>query len=436
MDHLLDNILNKLTKQVDHAEVYAEKIISTDVDILNDKINHAKDEDIYGIGIRIFKDQKQGFAYTTNIDRIDETINQAINNSKLNHKDENLVMIDNSKKYSQIKGLYNKDVIDMDVEDAIEYSQTLIDLTKDAKCNPTSGGFSTTVSEIQIMNSNGIDVKEQQTGCGASISVNVDDNDVVSSAYYYDLSHSVNIDLENIVQKATKLALDSRNAKPTQTRDSNVILNHTAAVSLLGTFLSAIGSENVQRGRSLFKDKLEMQVANENFTLTDDGTLDYALNSSIADGEGMPSEKTTLIEDGILKSFIYDAYHAKKDEADVQTTANAVRDSYSSTPSVGFTNLKLDFKDVVKVSDIQDGIIVDNVMGAHTANPITGDFSVEVLNAFEIRNGEIANPIKKGMISGNIFEIMKDAKAVDSEIRQVGSCITPQILADNLRIIG
>ena len=113
-----------------------------------------------------------------------------------------------------------------------------------------------------------------------------------------------------------------------------------------------------------------------------------------------------------------------------------MRDSYSSTPSVGFTNLKLDFKDVVKVSDIQDGIIVDNVMGAHTANPITGDFSVEVLNAFEIRNGEIANPIKKGMISGNIFEIMKDAKAVDSEIRQVGSCITPQILADNLRIIG
>ena len=78
MDHLLDNILNKLTKQVDHAEVYAEKIISTDVDILNDKINHAKDEDIYGIGIRIFKDQKQGFAYTTNIDRIDETINQEI----------------------------------------------------------------------------------------------------------------------------------------------------------------------------------------------------------------------------------------------------------------------------------------------------------------------------------------------------------------------
>ena len=75
-------------------------------------------------------------------------------------------------------------------------------------------------------------------------------------------------------------------------------------------------------------------------------------------------------------------------------------------------------------------------MGAHTANPITGDFSVEALNSFEIKKGSIENSIKKVMISGNIFDIMMDVKALEGDIRQIGSCITPKIVADNLRIIG
>ena len=259
---------------------------------------------------------------------------------------------------------------------------------------------------------------------------------MVSSAYYYDIRHDKNIDLELIAEKSTKLALDSRNAKPTTTRNATVVLDHTATVSLLNTFFSALNSENKQRNRSKFKDELNKQVASSNFTLTDDGTIPGALCSSIADDEGTPTEKTTLIEDGILKNFIYDTYHANKDELDLSTTANAVRAGYKSTPTVGFTNLKLDFNDKLAISDITDGIIVDSVMGAHTANPITGDFSVEALNSFEIKKGSIENPIKKVMISGNIFDIMMDVKALEGDIRQIGSCITPKIVADNLRIIG
>lgn len=436
MNQLLDNVLSKVDKQVDQAEVYMEQELSTDVDILNDKIDHAKEEDIIGIGIRVIKDQKQGFAYTTNLNKIDETIVRAIDNSKLNNTDENLTIIDNNKQYSKINGLYDKNLENINLQEAIDYSNELIDLVKEKKCNPTAGGYGVGLSNINIVNSNGVDVSETTTSCGASVSVNVEDGDVVSSAYYYDLSHDKNIDLNLIADKATDLALNSRNAKPTETRNTSVVLNHTAAVSLLNTFFSALNSENKQRGRSRFKDNLNEQITSENFTLTDDGTIPGALRSSISDDEGTPSQKTTLIEDGVLKNFIYDSYHAKKDEEDVSTTANAVRTSYSSVPTVGFSNLKLSFKDSTNISDIQDGVIVDSVMGAHTANPITGDFSVEALNAFEIKDGFIANPIKKVMLSGNIFEIMKNVVAVEGEIRQLGSCITPRILANNLRVIG
>lgn len=432
----MESILKKIETQVDDAEIFTEKLTSTDVDILNDTVNHTKEEEIYGIGVRIIKDKRQGFAYTTNKSRIDETIKQAIRNSKINDKDENLVMIEGGQKYSKVDGLYDKKLIDVDLESAIEFSEDLIKQTIENGCNPTSGGYGASVSEIKLLNSNGVDIEEIQTGCGASVSVNVEDGDVMSSAYYYDLSHEDNLDLYKISQKACDLALKSRSAKPTQTRNTKVVLNHTAAVSLMSTFLSALNSENTQRGRSLLADKIGEQIATESLTLTDDGTIQGAMDSSIFDAEGTPSMKTTLIKDGILESFIFDAYYAKKQGEDTKTTSNAVRDGYASVPCVGFTNLKLDFKDESSIYEIQDGIMVDSVMGAHTANPITGDFSVEVMNGFEIQNGEITTPIKKAMISGNIFQIMKDACALEGEIRQIGSCITPRILADNLRVIG
>lgn len=432
----LDEILKNLTKKVDCAELYLEQEESTDVDILNDKVNTAKEESIKGIGIRIIKDQKQGFAYTTNFDKIEHTINQAINNSKLSNTDEHLIMIDNVKEYKKVSGLYDKKLENYELKEAIDFSKLLIEQVKEKNCNPVSGGISVAKGSFTILNSNGVKVTESSTSCSASIEVNVDDENTVSSAYDFDSSHSYQLDSQKIIENATSLALNSRFAKPTQTRDTQVVLDYFAASSLLGTFLSSLTSENKQRGRSHFKDKLNQQVTTENFSLYDDSTIPGALGSSICDDEGTPSQKTTLIEDGILRNFIYDAYHANKDELDVETTSNATRSGYSSVPTVGFSNLQFDFKELNTVEDITEGVIINSVMGAHTANPITGDFSVEARNAFEIKNGEITTPIKKMMISGNIFDIMKEAKAATKEVRQLGSSIIPKLYVNSLRVIG
>ena len=80
--------------------------------------------------------------------------------------------------------------------------------------------------------------------------------------------------------------------------------------------------------------------------------------------------------------------------------------------------------------------MVTDVLGAHTANPISGDFSVEAMNAFLIKDGEIEGPVKKAMLSGNIFEILKDVKGISGEKRQLGPFIIPQLLCSNLRVVG
>jgi PmbA protein len=113
-----------------------------------------------------------------------------------------------------------------------------------------------------------------------------------------------------------------------------------------------------------------------------------------------------------------------------------MRTSYGDVPSVGLSNFILDFDGVSGISEVNNGVIVTDVLGAHTANPISGDFSVEAMNAFKIENGEIKHPIKKAMISGNIFQSLVVASAASAEKRKLGPFVLPKILIENLRVVG
>ena len=113
-----------------------------------------------------------------------------------------------------------------------------------------------------------------------------------------------------------------------------------------------------------------------------------------------------------------------------------MRSSYADMPNVGFSNLILEFGEHEEISQVKNGLLVYDLLGAHTANPISGDFSVEAMNAFKIENGEITDPIKKAMISGNIFQAFKDAFATSKETRQIGPLVLQPIMVSQLRVVG
>lgn len=219
-----------------------------------------------------------------------------------------------------------------------------------------------------------------------------------------------------------------------ETKDMDIVLDYHAAAGLLGTFVSAVNADNVQRGRSMLADKMEQKVLSSNISIFDDGTLESGLNSSRCDGEGTASEKTTLVENGVLKGFIYDLYTANKGQT--KSTGNGSRSSFTETPSVGVSNIVVDFNNERDLSELKDAILVTDVLGAHTANPISGDFSVEANNAFIIKDGEITAPVKKAMLSGNIFELLKTAEKIKSNVRQYGPFVIPKILVHDLRVVG
>ena len=403
------------------------------LDSLKDELNFAKEEIEFGIGVRIIKDNKIGFAFTSNMDMIEETGLQAIENSKLTKIDENYAFAE-VEKVKNVKNVYDAKFDDLSVDESVEFLKDAIAIATDSGCEVTGSGFSAGGGKSLIINSNGVSIENEGTGFGLGLSVTIQKDGEIATAYNSQSSRFFDIDAEKLASDVCNLAKSSLNTKPVETNDYDVVLDYYASIGLLNTFLNAFDGENVLRGRSILKEKLGQEITSPSLSITDNPLLEKGMYTSKCDGEGSVSQKTDLIKDGILNSFIYDIYTANK--ADTKTTSNGLRGTYITTPTISPTNLEFKFDEMKDLSEIEEGVLTTSVLGAHTANPISGDFSVEASNAFKIENGEVAYPIKKAMISGNIFEIMKSVEGLKSEIKQYGSFIIPKLLVHSLRVVG
>jgi len=433
MMQISEETLDLAMKYADHAEVYMEKEKSVNVEIQKNVVDFAKEVLTLGLGVRVILDGKMGFSHTTNMDNLKKTVENAVFNAKSNIKDENFSFASKSK-YKPVKGAYHKKIETLGIDESVEFAKTMIDVVEEEKCQPTSGGFSAGCLETLIVNSEGVISTDRSTLFSGFMSVNTKDGDGLSTAHESDSSRYFDIDAEWIAGEACRISKDSLKGKSIKTRNMDVVLDYHAGAGLLGTFVNALNADNVQRGRSVFAEKIGERVVSPSLSIYDDGLLEKGLNSSTSDAEGIPSQKTTLVDKGVLKSFLYDIYTSNK--GNVKSTGNGMRSSFADTPSVGLSNFIVDFDDFMEISDIKDCLLVTDVLGAHTSNPISGDFSVEAMNAFKIDNGEINYPIKKAMLSGNIFQSMSKASAISKETRQIGSFIIPRFLINDLSVVG
>jgi PmbA protein len=430
---LANQALDQALKSADQAEIYVEIEEGVDASIQKDQVDFAKETFALGVGIRVILDKRMGFAYTTQMERLLETVEKAIYNARANLTDENFAFASKSD-YAPVKEIYDPKIKVLELEETVELGKSMISTVLEKKCQPTSGGFSAGHSQTLMINSEGAVCEDIATVFSGFIAVNAPDGEGVSTASEGDSSRKMDINPEKIAEKACKLALDSRGGQRVETGDMNVLLDHHATAGLLSTFSQAINGDNVQRGRSIYADQVDNPVLSPSLSIYDDGTITGGLNSSRGDGEGTPSQKTVIVEDGVLRNFLYDIHTANKGK--IQSTGNGMRYSFADIPSVGLSNLILDFKDFESISDIKNGFLVTDVLGAHTANPISGDFSVEAMNAFKIKEGEVVYPVKKAMLSGNIFATLKEARAASQKTRQLGPFIIPPLFIPSLRVVG
>lgn len=431
-----ENAEKAISKYCDNYEIYLEKEEILQFDAQKSNLEFAKEEISLGIGIRVIIDNKLGFAYTSDMEKIENLAEKAFSNAKLNEKDENFCFCEKSTP-TKVNNIYDSKFENIQIGESTDFLESIIHICEEEGCEPTSGGFSASKSENLIVNSNGVSASNKSTEFSAFIALNAEEGDEKSTAYDGISSCFFNLNGEELARATCKIAKDSIGGVNVETSDMDVVLDYHAAVGLLNTFINAFNADNVQRGRSILADKIGKQIVDTNLSIYDDGTFDGGLNSGFYDDEGTGSKKTQLVENGILNGFIYDCYTAKKaNDENINSTSNGFRGSYVGTPSPSPSNVIFDFSEKIDISEIKKGFLATDVLGAHTANPISGDFSVESNNGFLIEKGEITKPVKKAMVSGNIFNALSNCEGVISQIKQYGPFIIPKILCKDLRVVG
>lgn len=419
----------------DEAEIYCIRGRAVTIDVQKNEIDLAKESLISGIGIRAIVKGAVGFSSINDQSRAKEACILAVKSARVRQGDPEWSGLPEKKEPPVVRNICDTKLVNIDIESCIEYTARMIEGAKSLpSVSPTSGNFLCLNSNTLILNSNGVEVEEEDTFVNASIDTS-SKGAQISTGSEFDASRMLDIDFYRIGESAALLAARSQNGVCAGTGDMPVLLEPMAFADILeNTFLPSLNADNVQKGRSALIGKKGSMIAHEKLSLIDDGTLSGGIGTASTDDEGTPSRINDLLKNGTLNSFIYDCYTAGKEKR--ESTGNAVRCSFTSTPSISIRNLIVKYPTSDVTGEIKEGVLVNTVIGAHTANPISGDFSVEARNSFLIKDGEVASPIKSMMISGNIFELLKNIDGAGKDIRKVGNVITPTVRVSKLKVIG
>jgi len=248
------------------------------------------------------------------------------------------------------------------------------------------------------------------------------------------------IDPDAVGHEAADRALALHGARQPASRRCPVVLDPHAAASFASVIGRTLSADAVQRGRSLFAGKEGEQIADPALRLLDDGTDPEGLATAPFDGEGVPQRRTPLIEDGKLRTYLFDSYTARK--AGRSSTGNGTRGSYRAPPSVGATNLLVEpgadtTADLIRQAG--DGLYVMGVSGLHSGvNTLSGSFSVGATGRV-IRGGELAEPAREMTIASDLVSMLTAVERAGAEARWVpfgGSVKAPALLVREMTIAG
>jgi PmbA protein len=433
-----------LKKGADEAEAFTYQGLTTTVVIERGQIARSTRIIDRGLGVRTIIKKSIGFSYTNVLGSkaaIEETIQKALSSAKASKPDEDWHGLPAKKSSKTVKNTYDSKIVELHSEDLVDAASLMLDAAEkvDKRVFPIEGGLGASYLSRAIANSNGVAAFDHGTIIECSLAtIGQEAGEVTPVCFEFNVERRYAIDPEWVGKEAARLAVSALKAKKIETKNMNVIFSQFALQELLYfTLISAVKADYVQRNQSAFRGKIEEKVASENVTIYDDGLLEGGIRTWEFDGEGVPQQKTLVIERGVLRNFLYDNYTAKKE--DKESTGNASRAGYLSTPDLEATNFRLipgRKSPEELIGGVNDGLLVYSLQGAHSSNPASGDFSVVATPAWKIENGKIAYATKGTMLAGNIFQTLKNVSELANNERKIGQLVAPWVLVDNVRVIG
>ncbi|MGC1430852.1 MAG: metallopeptidase TldD-related protein, partial [Candidatus Sulfotelmatobacter sp.] len=239
---------------------------------------------------------------------------------------------------------------------------------------------------------------------------------------------------EQVGKVAAERTLRRLGARKAKTAQVPIIFDPMVATSILEHIFEGVNGDSVYRGASFLAGKLGQKIAGANVTIIDDGTIPGGFGTSPFDGEGIPTRRTVVVENGVLNSYLLNTYTAKK--LGLQTTGNASR-GLAGTPGIGPGNYFLQpgaRTPKQMISEIKEGLYVTEFLG-HGANLVTGDYS-RGASGLWISGGEFAYPVEEITVAGNLKEMFFNISEIASDLEFRGSVASPTLRIDSLTVGG
>ena len=420
---------------IEQWEIVAYQSYGHQLDIEAGKISLAAGGGEGGYGIRVVEGGRFGYAYLVDVESAESALKQAMDIARASPSVAGFVL-PSAEDAPQVDGLFDQRILDLGPEDLLEQADAILSevASLDARAVVTGGGLGVGATASAILSSEGIESSGITTSHGIGVQVSIDANDELTSSYEGDSSRQLLPDVPSSVASAVHWAQVTRGPIQVDTapQDAPVLMTSEGFSPLFSMVVpTALRGDRLVRDESFWSGKQDTKVLAEDLSLVDDGRMIGGKSAGSRDGEGVPTRRQVLVDSGRLVGSLWSTRDAAQQVAEgrieaAHTTGSAVRGGHQAPPGTGCKDFTMTSKKGGHSQDallerMNDGYIVHSVMGAHTANPTSGDFSVTTSTILRVENGEILGPVKQAGLSGNLAGALLGDVHLGDDVRIQGS---------------
>ena len=429
------DLLSTLRSRADQVEVVEVASESTQVGFEANRLKSSQIEGTKGVAVRVVVDGRLGFAASSDMSALDKLVTNALESAA--YGDVIAIAFPGPQVAPEVL-TYDRTITDLPIPRLVEIGQQVIDhilaIEPDAQLNVN---LERGVQRVSIRNQAGADVSFERSPLSMVVEVSrVKGDDVL---LMFDIQGTTVWDEDYMAfvrRLGRKLELAKRSAT-IQSGRMPVLFAPNGALVLGLPLMLGVNGKNVYTGISPIRDKVGDRLFDDRLTLVDDATIDGKFESASHDDEGMAHRRNVLIENGVLRGFLYDLKTAV--QSGVESTGNASRGLFDP-PSPSPTNLIFQTGDTPVddiIAGIDEGLLVEDVLGLGQGNVISGAFSNSLSLAFKIEKGEIVGRVKDVSIAGNVYELLREIAAVSQESEWVYNRFSlPYLLLPDVNVVA
>lgn len=416
-----------MAKGASSCELFHLSSVRTDVDYEAKRLKSVQSTEERGAALRVIKDGRFGFATSTKLEEAERLANDAIATAE--YGDEATFDFAGEAALPEVP-IYDEKVAGLGVEDMMTRAEDGIAriLEYDGKINAESSS-QRMIQTVRVLTSEGLEASFERTlykfYLGGRL---VEGTNFLDCSAYYGGS-ALDVDGSHLVENVIRDFKRGRKNADVTSGPTNVLFTPQAVADIMMALHAAVDGSIVDRGISPLGDKLGQTVYDPRITIYDDGLAKDGYGTGRFDDEGVPMQRTPVVENGVLSSFLTDLRTSHR--LDLPRTGNGIRarrlvltKDLGKIPAPEITNWEMaggEKPHEELVSDMEDGVVVDSIMGVLMSNLIAGDFSGNVAYGLRVTGGKIQGRIKDTMVAGNLHRLLKDnVVAISSDVERVG----------------